>query len=151
MKGRNRNEYKIMLWKSGAIAHVITAAVLSIVTIGVNAEITITADNELTVLGNGKLVARATQLNKIDNEISQRDGKAVSSVKSATIALQLGADKASALGYDLNKHLIKLTQKEDHGWEVYFHPQHEKKGTRGGGITVHVDQAGTISKVQRWR
>ena len=80
-----------------------------------------------------------------------KDGRAMASVESAVHALRLAADKAKELGYNLDKHLIRMTQKEAGGWEIYFHPQHEKKGTRGGGITVHIDPAGAVGQIQRWR
>ena len=84
----------------------------------------------------------------VEQDQSEKSGLLVSSAKHALV---VSADRASALGYDLDKHLVRMTQKEEGGWEVYFAPRKEKKGQRGGGLTVHVDHAGDISNVQRWR
>lgn len=72
-------------------------------------------------------------------------------VDSAISALRLAVDRAESLDYEREKHLIVLTQKEEGGWEIYFKPTGRPKGGRGGGLTVHVDKGGVVSKVQRWR
>lgn len=70
---------------------------------------------------------------------------------SATNALRLALERARELEYETAKHVVVLTQKDEGGWEIYFKPRPGPKPRLGGGLTVHVDEDGLVSQVQRWR
>lgn len=99
-----------------------------------------------SVLANG---APKLEIDRKERDMAATEQKAKTLVASAKNALATAINKAVELKYDLEKHWVVLTQTETDGWEIYLKPRN--KIQRGGGITVHIDNDGNISKVQRWR
>ena len=69
--------------------------------------------------------------------------------ESAAHAIRQGNAKIKEFKKDLKELLIVLTQEAEGGWQVHYKPRNRR--TRGGSVTVHVNETGKITKVQRWR